>query len=331
MVLSVCRRTLHDANDADDAFQGTFIVLMKKAAGLKQPERLGPWLYGVAHRVALRLRKRRRAAGLPAELPARSAERDPAEVEQLAVVHDEIQRLPEKYRLPIVLCCVDEETHDEAARKLGWPVGTVHGRLSRGRDLLRGRLGRRGVVIPEMISRPAGTAAKRREKAVPEPLLRSTLALIGGPLPTQLHTLARGVLSAMFIERLKTTGFVLALTTLGVASAATALMAVQEPAKKALPPGSNGATQGITAEVKKVYGKALDDPFGAGASDDGQAEAIAEKLGKMRANVEMLELRKEALRKAHPGRDDSRRANGGFPSNAVSRHGGTSDEKQTNP
>ena len=133
MVLSVCRQDLRDANDVDDAFQATFVTLIQKAASLKQPERLGPWLYGVA--ISGR-RSRSPAAkdssSCPAELPGRAGDPNPGDLEQLAALHDEIGRLPEKYRLPIVLCCIEEETHDEAARKLNWPVGTVHGRLSRG-------------------------------------------------------------------------------------------------------------------------------------------------------------------------------------------------------
>ena len=139
-----------------------------------------------------------------ADLAGTTTDHDP---DQMAVLHDEIGRLPEKYRLPIVLCCVDAETHDEAARKLGWPVGTVHGRLSRGRDLLRGRLGRLGgVVIPEVISRPAALASKRRREAVPEPLLRSMLAAHRWAIPTKLQSLVKGAVAAMFIEKLKSTG-----------------------------------------------------------------------------------------------------------------------------
>ncbi len=252
MVLTVCRQTLRDVNDVDDAFQATFLILVQKAGGLKQPERLAAWLYGVAHRVALRLRRRRRAEGLPCELAGRPVGEDPARADDLAVLHDEIQRLPEKYRLPIVLCCVNEESHDAAARQLGWPVGTVHGRLVRGRDLLRGRLLRRGMVIPEAISRQDVASRPAREKAVPGPLLQSTLALLAGPIPNQLHHLVKGALSTMFIEKLRTTGLVLAVTTLGVASAATALMAVQEPAKKAAQPAGDVGAQEPNAATKKA-------------------------------------------------------------------------------
>ncbi len=273
-VLSVCRGLLRDANDVDDAFQATFVILMRKAAGLKHPDRLGAWLYGVAHRVASRSRRRRRAEGLPRDVEGPAGGPDAADVEQMATLHDEIGRLPEKYRLPIVMCCVQEETHDEAARKLGWPVGTVHGRLSRGRDLLRGRLVRRGVLVPEVVTRPAGAAPRRLEKSVPEPLLRSTLGLLAGPIPTQLQTLAGGVLSAMFTQKLRSAGLVAAMTTLGVASAATALLAYQQPATKSQSPAANAGPVSSDARVKKALGKAGPDSFGP-APVDGAADGAA--------------------------------------------------------
>ncbi len=299
MVLSVCRQLLRDTNDVDDAFQATFLILIQKAGGLKQPEKLGPWLYGVAHRVASRMRRRRRAEGLPPDLARPTTDNDP---DQMAVLHDEIGRLPEKYRLPIVLCCVEEETHDEAARKLGWPVGTVHGRLSRGRHLLRGRLGRRGVVLPELISRPAALASKRRREAVPEPLLRSTLALSAGTIPTQLQSLVKGAFAAMFIEKLKSTGLVVAVTALGVATAATALMAFQEPAKKANATAAIRASQEPITKIEKALGTPPANFIVAPVADEAEAERAAEELGKMRAQVELLELESEALRsRIHQG------------------------------
>jgi RNA polymerase sigma factor (sigma-70 family) len=294
MVLSVCRQMLRDANDVDDAFQATFLILIQKARGLRQPEKLGPWLYGVAHRVASRTRRRRRAEGLPRDLEASTADHDP---DQMAALHDEIGRLPEKYRLPIVLCCVEEETHDEAARRLGWPVGTVHGRLSRGRDLLRGRLGRRGATVPALISQPAAPASKRREKAVPEPLLRSTLALSTGAISPQLHHLVKGALSAMFIEKLKSTGLVVAVTTLGVATATTVLMAFQEPAKKGGQPAAVVESQGADrTKMEKAVGKAAGAPSPPIADNEAEEERAAEDRGRMQAKVELLELESEALR-----------------------------------
>ena len=152
MVLGVCRQFLRDPNDVDDAFQATFLVLVRKAGSLRQKELLGNWLYGVACRVAMRARS------LSAPEAGRSLRR--GEVEPLAsrsgrgrhqpprtrprpgreerpLLHEEVSRLPQKYRTPIVLCYFEGLTHDEAAARLGWPIGTVKGRLSRARDLLR--------------------------------------------------------------------------------------------------------------------------------------------------------------------------------------------------
>ncbi len=232
MVLSVCRQNLRDGNDVDDAFQATFLTLIQKAATLKQPERLGPWLYGVAIRVAVRVRRRRRLEQLPVELPGRAGDPDPGDLEQLAALHDEIGRLPEKYRLPIVLCCIDEETHDEAARKLNWPVGTVHGRLSRARELLRGRLGRRGVAIPPVFATTQIRESKPRRDAIPEDLLRSTLALSTSAARSQVQTLAKGVVSAMLFEKLKSAAVVLVLVTIGAATTSAALLAIQSSDEK---------------------------------------------------------------------------------------------------
>ena len=130
MVLSVCRVMLADANDVDDAFQATFAILIEKARRLRRPERLGPWLHGVAYRVAHRARTRRREWSIPEDLAGRSSDDVLEKRKQLAALHDEIERLPEKYRLPVVLCCLEERSGEEAARRLGWPIGTVNGRLS---------------------------------------------------------------------------------------------------------------------------------------------------------------------------------------------------------
>ena len=123
LVLTVCRQLLRDPNDVDDAFQGTFLIFIKKAGTLRQPERLGPWLYGVAYRVAHRARTRRRTKELPEDLAGPRLACSAEDNEQVEALHDEIQRLPEKYRVPIVLCCIEGLSHDEAARQArlaGW-------------------------------------------------------------------------------------------------------------------------------------------------------------------------------------------------------------------
>jgi RNA polymerase sigma factor (sigma-70 family) len=151
MVFGVCRRVLRDPHDAEEAFQVTFLVLVRKGGRLAQPERLANWLYGVAFRVA------RKAKDVAARRDAH--ERAVAEVvrpapvtvgqdraELRAVLDEEMVALPEKYRAPLVLCYLEGLTNEDAARRLGWAPGSMSYRLARGRELLRRRLARRGLV-----------------------------------------------------------------------------------------------------------------------------------------------------------------------------------------
>jgi RNA polymerase sigma factor (sigma-70 family) len=146
LVRSVCRRVLQDTHDADDAYQATFLLLVQKAASLEQPELLGNWLYGVAYRVAIKTRinaTRRRACERRA--PAMSSVdllREITGRELRSVLHAQMSRLPEKYRAPLVLCYLEGKTNEEAARLLGWPTGSISGRLARARELLRQRMSR---------------------------------------------------------------------------------------------------------------------------------------------------------------------------------------------
>jgi HlyD family secretion protein len=151
MVLAVCRRVLRNAHDADDAFQATFLVLIRKAASIAQPELLGNWLYGVAYRVAVKARANaarrseheRRTPVIPLEDPLL----DVNSRELRAVLDAELSHLPEKYRVPLVLCYLEGKTNEEAARLLGWPTGSMSGRLLRAKELLRKRLVHRGLVL----------------------------------------------------------------------------------------------------------------------------------------------------------------------------------------
>jgi RNA polymerase sigma factor (sigma-70 family) len=145
MVLHVCRDVTRDPHAAEDAYQATFLTLIRKAASIRAGESLGAWLYQVAYRVALKARgqtakrnERETADASVETLPAVDALRDETSLRELRpVLHEEVQRLPAKYRTPIVLCYLQGLTHEEAARQLGWPKGTVAGRLARARELLR--------------------------------------------------------------------------------------------------------------------------------------------------------------------------------------------------
>ena len=168
----VCRRMLRDSADADDAFQATFLVLVRRARQLGPRDAIGPWLYGVAARVAPRARsqaaRRRRYEPIALEIPGRRTGRGRAvDPELVEMLDQELSRLPSKYRSPLVLCYLEGRTHEEAARDLKWPVGTVKGRLARARDLLRSRLTRRGTgVRPPVPSHPCWRPRRRRRSIV---------------------------------------------------------------------------------------------------------------------------------------------------------------------
>ena len=150
MVWRVCRRVLTHSHDVEDAFQATFLVLAQHARSVRRKDSVASWLHGVAYRVACCARsaearrkthEQRYAKGksqitFPDALPFTELS------EQL---DEELARLPQRYRAPLVLCDLEDLTHEQAALQLGWPVGTVKSRLSRGRDKLRSRLARRGL------------------------------------------------------------------------------------------------------------------------------------------------------------------------------------------
>jgi RNA polymerase sigma factor (sigma-70 family) len=176
MVLSVCRNVLGDRHDAEDAFQATFLVLARHADAIRNREAVGAWLHGVACRVAARARldaARRRAHERQVADMATSGPYDELAWQELrAALHEEVRRLPEKYRVPVVLCYLEGQSHEEAARHLRWPIGTVKGRLARARDLLQERLGRRQLAIP---ATACLVALSRDVEAVPDALARATV------------------------------------------------------------------------------------------------------------------------------------------------------------
>ena len=176
MVLGVCRRALADPNDVDDAFQATFLVLVRRARSVRVGDSLGRWLYGVARRVAAKAQAPSERGCGPNRSNANRSPRNrpPTRIELLAALDEEVSRLPEKYLAPVVLCDLEGLTHAEAAARLRWPVGTVSGRLSRARDLLRNRLVRRGMA-PTAGSMVALLATEGARAAVSEPLATATV------------------------------------------------------------------------------------------------------------------------------------------------------------
>jgi RNA polymerase sigma factor (sigma-70 family) len=150
MVYGVCHRLLGDAHDAEDAFQATFLVLARKAGSIWPRGAVAAWLYGVARRVA---RKARSAGHRQTVALGDPVDRRPDPLDQvtarelLAVLDEEIERLPQAYRLPILLCCLEGKSQEEAARQLGWTPGSVKGRLERGRARLHARLAMRGLTL----------------------------------------------------------------------------------------------------------------------------------------------------------------------------------------
>jgi RNA polymerase sigma factor (sigma-70 family) len=214
MVLGVCRRVLGHHHDAEDAFQATFLVLVRKASTVRPREQVGNWLYGVACQTARKARaaaarRRARERQVP-DMPESEAPPDPAN-DLPALLDQELSGLPDRYRVPIVMCDLEGKTRKEAALQLGWPEGTVHGRLARGRALLARRLAARGVVVAGG-SLAAALAPGLTSAAMPATLVTSTIQTAtlfaagqaaAGVASVNAAALAEGVIKAMLVTKLK--------------------------------------------------------------------------------------------------------------------------------
>ncbi|WP_337176459.1 sigma-70 family RNA polymerase sigma factor [Paludisphaera sp.] len=251
-VMAVCRRYLRDPADAEDAFQATFLVLVRKAGGLRDADALSSWLYGVAYRVAVRARsnalKRRAREGEREGLRDAPAEPSRPVDDALEAMDAELARLPEKYRAPLVLCYLRGRTHDQAAAELGWPVGTVRSRMAKGRSILRDRLSRRGVEAPACLaalraevaaipSVPSSLVAATASAAVRFAGLPAGLAWLGASPSSSTWPAARlalGVSATMFTMPWKALGIALACA--GVTAAALAAGSVEAPGGPQDPP-----------------------------------------------------------------------------------------------
>ena len=216
MVLGVCRRVLRDPHDVEDAFQATFLILARRAGSIRKHDALGGWLRKVAHRVAARSRVLSiRRVALDSIDPVSSAEGPGTIVERedlRTAVLDEVQLLPEKYRLPVQLCYIDGQTHDEAARRLAWPVGTVRTRIAWARNRLRDRLTRRGLALPAGL---IGTwlVSSKASAGVPAALVKTTVAAAAGrAVAESVVSLAERMLRAMLMSKIKLVTFIVVAT-----------------------------------------------------------------------------------------------------------------------
>jgi len=267
MVLSVCRGVLRNPTDAEDAFQATFLVLVNKARSLRGRANLGGWLHLVAYRVAIqanaaaaRRRVQEREAGEMAAATSTSVPAAPDE--QLRALHEEIARLPEKFRLAIVLCDLQGVPQDRAAGELQLSERTLRRRLSEGRERLKARLGRRGLapeggMLGAVILREAQSAVP---PAWAEATVRAALATVNntitiGVVSTAATTLSHEVLKMMMFQKLKL--FSTALLSLGLMAwgASAALISFDEdPPRKTAPaptPAEQPAAQNVVPEPEK--------------------------------------------------------------------------------
>ena len=291
MVQGVCRRVLHNAHDAEDAFQATFLVLARRAATISRRESVGGWLYRVAYNTALKAQAsaaaRRRREQRPDE---RSADDPLAEVtgrELLTALDEELQRLPETYRAPLVLCYLEGLTRDESAGRLGFSQGTLQRRLEEGRERLRKRLERRGLALSAALL-AAGVGGTAVSPSVAASTTRSALLVASGQtagVGARILGLASGALRPAAGPRKVVGAILLAATLTAVAAGLLALRAPvtaggdPAPAPAAAPAADKHGRDAAPAEPPKttLVGRVVD---AAGKPVAGaEVAAVAHALG----------------------------------------------------
>ena len=261
MVLGVCRRVLRDPRDIEDAFQATFLVLVRKASTIRDQHHLSNWLFGVAYRVARRARTnvlRRRGREVAFKDQEASAAPETADILGIdSVLDQELNRLPRKYRAPLILCYLKGQTHDQAAEELECPVGTVRSRLARGRDLLRRRLTSRGhAPTAAILGAEAGLPARLLTEAVPPSLISETVeAALGigasqtiqaGAASASALALTQGVLTTMKLAQLKLLGAAILATSLSAGGVVAVSFAASQNPKEA------GSADGVEVNAPKT-------------------------------------------------------------------------------
>jgi RNA polymerase sigma factor (sigma-70 family) len=288
MVLGVCRRLLVDRHLAEDAFQATFLVLARRARSVRNHDSLGGWLHRVARRIALRLRStnkrrqaRERTAANRETLAVEFADRVDQD-ELRSVIDQEIDRLAKSQRLPVVLCCLEGMSHEEAAQRLRWPLGTVKSRLARGRKRLQERLLRKGFAPSATFAIGAGTGLRLSGEAfasaavVPPALLDATAKAaaaiasgspLAGIVPAPLASVVKAELSSTLATKFTlalaiplAAGAVAIAMGFALAGAANQQRASATPAPaRSLPQGKSKMPAPDAATTLSAVGKVVDE------------------------------------------------------------------------
>jgi RNA polymerase sigma factor (sigma-70 family) len=260
MVLGVCRRLLHNGHDAEDVCQAVFLLLASKAASRRWHESVAGWLHQAAYHLALKARAaaacRRAREGRVISRPHPDPVDEISAHELQAALHEDLARLPEKYRAPLVLCYLEGATRDEAARQLGLPLGTLKSRVERGRELLHDRLASRGLTLAGALSAAlltTGAAQAGLPAGLTPAIVQAALQSAAGPVPTA----AAGLLKATFLNKCKTVAvWILGVCLLAAGAGLAAHRAVPggqaELAEECQPPPADSGK----AEAEKSQGNA---------------------------------------------------------------------------
>lgn len=299
MVLSVCRRVLRHAHDAEDACQAAFLILARKAGSIRKGDSVGSWLHGVAFRAAANLKRqvaRRHAHERPAVDVAQADAGEASWREVRAVLDEELRRLPARYQAPLVLCYLEGKTRDEAAQELGWSHGTLRGRLERARELLRTRLARRGLALSTSLL--ATQLASDASAALPVTqwmgIVQAGVRLAARDVPaaevvsTRVLTLMREVMRAMWIAQSRTSAAILvAVSLLGIGAGLVASgaltarpVAADEPSPEPKASPAAGRSDPKEAAPRQA----------AGVAQPGDAPELARQKAQSRLNLKYLTL-----------------------------------------
>jgi membrane fusion protein, multidrug efflux system len=289
MVMGVCRRILRDQHDAEDAHQATFLIFTRKAGSVRAQDSIGGWLYRVAYRTALEARariiRRRGKEQQVNELPDPAVEPDEERPELLASLDKEIDRLPDKYRVPVVLCELEGRSRKDAAHLLGVPEGTLSWRLAQAKKMLAQRLSRRGLAVSgaalAAAMAPGTTSAFLRVSTV-------KAALSVGAVQAEVLALTEGVMKAMLLTKLKITLCVTVLALMAFAGASGVAYRAVAQEKKQVESGSSavGPSAADDLEALRLENKAL----------RLEIEALRKSLQATRERVKTLENKEQPRR-----------------------------------